>query len=623
VTAVLGVDLGKTGCRAAVWRGGEVAGYAEGPGAPGLADPRGVDAAERAVLAVAGEALQQAGTPVDAACVGTPGALAAPEAAHELARRLAVGLGVPRIAVTSDAITSHAGALAGGPGVVLAAGTGAVALAAGPDGQWRVVDGCGGWLGDEGSGAQIGMEALRAVLRATDGRGPDTALRAAAQARFGRLADLPRTVAGAANPGQLAATFAPDVAEHAAAGDPVAAAIVAAAAGALAGTALAAVRALPGSPPVAVVGGLTQLGPVLLDPLHAALAEAGAQVVAAAGSALDGARLLAVRTDTALEAQVVRLAATPRAQPEPEAATPAELDLLPTEGVRPGLDDLEARPAADVVRLLVDAEADAQRALSDAVPELVAAVEAVAARMAAGGRLIYAGAGTPGRLAQLDAAECVPTFGVPEGLVVGVLAGGTAALTRTVDGAEDRAEDAVAELRALALTPADTVVGITASGRTPFVLGAVGYARAAGALTVGITNNPGTELAAAVDLPVAILTGPEVLAGSTRLTAGTTEKIALNVLSTAVMISLGKTYRARMVDVQASNAKLRRRALRMVRDITGAAEPDAQRALAEAGGQAKTAVVALLAGVDAATARQRLDAAGGRVAAALEPGAAR
>ncbi|OQZ93984.1 N-acetylmuramic acid 6-phosphate etherase [Mycobacterium alsense] len=293
------------------------------------------------------------------------------------------------------------------------------------------------------------------------------------------------------------------------------------------------------------------------------------------------------------------------------AAATGRLDALATEGHRPDLDDLDTRPIAELVALLVEAEGDAHAAVVAAVPRIAAAAEAIAARLERGGRLIYAGAGTPGRLGVLDAAECGPTFGTD--LVRGVIAGGPAALTEAIEGAEDAFEPA----DLAGLTSADALVGITASGRTPYTLGALEHARATGALTVAIVNNPGS--AAPADIVVELLTGPEVLAGSTRLTAGTAQKVALNALSTSVMIALGRAYGPRMVDVRATNAKLRRRAVRIVRDATGVDEEAAAAALAAAGGHAKTAIVALLAGVDAAEAAVRLDRARGHVRDALAP----
>jgi N-acetylmuramic acid 6-phosphate etherase len=267
--------------------------------------------------------------------------------------------------------------------------------------------------------------------------------------------------------------------------------------------------------------------------------------------------------------------------------------------------------------LLVEAEARAHAALTAAIPALGAAAEAIAARMRAGGRLRYAGAGTPGRIAVQDAAECVPTFGTDPDLVVALIAGGTRAMTEAVEGAEDDGEAGRSDLLAAGLTENDAVVGISASGRTPYVVGALTAARERGALTVAVTNAPGGEIARIADHAVEISTGAEVLAGSTRMTAGTTQKVVLNAISTSAMIALGKTYGPRMVDLRATNEKLRRRALRIVAEVTGAADGEAAAALEAADGHVKTAIVALLAGVDTAEARERLARADGRVRGAL------
>nr|WP_232005318.1 N-acetylmuramic acid 6-phosphate etherase [Mycobacterium sp. 852002-53434_SCH5985345] len=565
---ILAVDLGKTSCRASA-----CGRRAEGPGAPGLAAPGGVRAAEAAILNVA----RQFGA-VDEVIVGAAGAEAAPDAARALGDALLTSLRAERVAVTSDAVTAHAGALNGQAGVVLIAGTGVVALAIDAEGRWRRADGWGPWLGDEGGGAWIGAAGLRAALRAHDGRGPSTTLLDAARARFGAPRTWPAQLTGAA----ALASFAPDV--LAAQGDAAALAIVGAAAEALAATARAA-----GDFPVAMVGGLAG---------YKALREK-LDLVPAVGDALDG----ALRLGPIHEPHVIRVQAAPK--------TPAVqgLDTLATEAVRPGLHDLDARPIGEVVALLVAAEGEAHAAVAAAVPRIAAAAEAIAARLEHGGRLIYTGAGTPGRLGVLDAAECAPTFDTD--LVRGVIAGGPAALTKAIEGAEDAFEPTdLADL-----TAADALVGITASGRTPYVLGALEHARAAGALTVAIVNNPGG--AASADVVIELLTGPEVLAGSTRLTAGTAQKVVLNALSTSVMIALGKAYGPRMVDVRPTSAKLRRRAVRIVRDAAGVDEENAAAALAAAGGHAKTAIVALLAGVDAAEAAARLDRARGRVRDAL------
>ncbi len=591
---VLAVDLGKTACRAA-WRGE----MADGPGAAGLAAPGGVAAAEAAILAVCGPLLR--GGTVELAGVAVAGALAAPDAARALARCLCDSLPAARVALCSDAVAAHAGALAGQPGVVLSVGTGAVATAVGPDGVAYRVDGWGAWLGDAGGGAWLGRRGLRAALRAWDGRGPPTLLQDAAVARFGALDTLPAAVEGGANPARTLASFAPDVVAAAASGDAVAAALLDAAAGALADTAAAAAARVPAGLPVTLTGGLAS---VLAERVAARL---GAALHPPRGTALDGAVLLACDPVTVHEGAVHRAAAVPR----------HALDGLATEGMQPGLDDLDLRGPGAVVHLVLAAERSAGDALNRAAPALAAAADAVAARMAAGGRLFYLGAGTPGRLATLDAAELGPTFNAPPGLVVPLLAGGPAAMLEAAEGAEDDTDAAGVALDAHGLAAGDCVVGITASGRTPFVVAGLAHAARRGALTVAVVNNPRSPAAAAAALAVEILTGAELIAGSTRMAAGTAQKIALNALSTAVMVAAGKTYGARMVDVRATNAKLRRRAARIVREVTGVTEADAAAALAASGGRVKPALVALLAKVDPAEAERRLQHSGGRVRQAV------
>ena len=294
------------------------------------------------------------------------------------------------------------------------------------------------------------------------------------------------------------------------------------------------------------------------------------------------------------------------------------LDLLATEAIRPGLERLDEMAPAALVRLLLAAERAACDALARAEAALAAAAEAVAARLLAGGRLFYLGAGTPGRLAVLDAAELGPTYSAPPGLVVPLLAGGLGAMLEAAEGAEDDAHAAPRALEQHGLTAADAVVGITASGRTPYVVGGLHYAVSRGSLTVAVVNNPASPAAAAAALAVEILTGAEVVAGSTRMTAGTVQKVALNALSTAAMVALGKTYGARMVDLRANNAKLRRRALRIVCEVTGAAPELAEATLAQCGGSVKPALVVLLAGVAVGEAERRLAQCGGRVRQALE-----
>ncbi|GAA0678385.1 N-acetylmuramic acid 6-phosphate etherase [Kitasatospora atroaurantiaca] len=295
----------------------------------------------------------------------------------------------------------------------------------------------------------------------------------------------------------------------------------------------------------------------------------------------------------------------------------ARLAELTTEAVREDLAGIDLLPTVEIARLMNAEDAGVPAAIAPLLPAIAAAVDAVAERMARGGRLIHAGAGTAGRLGVLDASECPPTFNTAPGQVIGLIAGGAEAMAGAVEGAEDSREAAVADLAALGLTADDTVVGISASGRTPYTVAAVEYARSLGALTIGLACNADTALGAAAEHPLEVVTGPELLAGSTRLKAGTAQKLVLNMLSTIVMIRLGKTYGNLMVDVRSSNEKLRARAHRLVAEATGAPDEEVGAALAAAGGEVKVAILALLAEVDAATAAGLLTEHDGRLRSAL------
>ncbi|MFJ9816791.1 N-acetylmuramic acid 6-phosphate etherase [Streptomyces sp. NPDC101151] len=295
----------------------------------------------------------------------------------------------------------------------------------------------------------------------------------------------------------------------------------------------------------------------------------------------------------------------------------SELASLTTEAFRPELSEIDRLPTLDIARLMNGEDAGVAAAVAARLPQIAAAVDAVADRMARGGRLIYAGAGTAGRLGVLDASECPPTFNTDPAQVVGLIAGGPEAMVTSVEGAEDSEELARADLDALKLGPDDTVVGISASGRTPYAIGAVQHARALGALTIGLACNEHSTLAAAAEHGIEVVVGPELITGSTRLKAGTAQKLVLNMLSTITMIRLGKTYGNLMVDVRASNDKLRARSRRIVALATGASEEEIERALTESGGEVKNAILAILAGVDGPTAARLLEESGGRLRAAL------
>ncbi|HYP63418.1 MAG TPA: N-acetylmuramic acid 6-phosphate etherase [Acidocella sp.] len=288
-----------------------------------------------------------------------------------------------------------------------------------------------------------------------------------------------------------------------------------------------------------------------------------------------------------------------------------------TEAAREELADLDERPTIGIVQAFLAQEQSAQRALGNAAPVLAELAEAVATKLRDGGRLFYAGAGTSGRLGLLDAVECAPTFGIQDGLIVPLLAGGQGAFIKAVEGAEDDEAAARAALDEHGFCADDALVGIAASGTTPFTLAALRQARALGGLTGAIVNNPHTPMAEAADIPVELLTGAEIIAGSTRLSAGSAQKIALNILSSIVMIRLGKTYGPFMVDMRASNAKLRRRAMRMLQSITGASEQDAALALTACNMHVKRAALMLLRKISAAEAEQALAASSGSLRRAL------
>jgi len=291
------------------------------------------------------------------------------------------------------------------------------------------------------------------------------------------------------------------------------------------------------------------------------------------------------------------------------------LGHLSTEGARAERAEIDRLPTAELVRLMNADDAIVPAAVGEAAPAIAAAVDAIVERLEAGGRMIYVGAGTAGRIGVLDASECGPTFNTDR--VMGVIAGGQVAVSTASESAEDHPDSGAQAIAVLGVGAHDAVVGISASGRTPYVLGAIARARVAGALTVGLACNADSELSAAVEHPIEVLVGPEFIAGSTRLKAGTAQKLVLNMLSTLTMVRLGKTYGNLMVDVRVTNAKLRDRATRIVEQVAGVDATAAASALAEAGGDAKVAVTMLRTGTSAAGARERLDAVGGHLRRAL------
>jgi len=293
------------------------------------------------------------------------------------------------------------------------------------------------------------------------------------------------------------------------------------------------------------------------------------------------------------------------------------LRTLETEKVNPATSEIDLMSPLEIVQAINAEDAKVAQAVEQVLPQIAAAIEAIAERLRQGGRLIYAGAGTSGRLGALDASECPPTFNVSPNTIVACIAGGPTAMTLAHEDFEDSVEAGRADVAGLNLNAKDTVVGITASGRTPYVRGAIAYAKEQGAFTIGLACNADSPLAAEVDIMIAPVVGPEVITGSTRLKAGTAQKMVLNMLSTGSMILLGKTFGNLMVDEQTTNYKLRQRALSIVQRITGLEADAAQQMLDACGGETKTAILAACANLTPEQAREKLAAHGNILRKAL------
>jgi N-acetylmuramic acid 6-phosphate etherase len=288
-----------------------------------------------------------------------------------------------------------------------------------------------------------------------------------------------------------------------------------------------------------------------------------------------------------------------------------------TEQRNPRTRGLDAMSTSGILRAIHREDATVARAVAGAIPAIDRAVEAIVATLNRGGRVFYVGAGTSGRLAALDAAEIPPTFGTPARKVQAVIAGGRRALTHAVEGAEDNEAQGARDLAARRLTRNDAVIGITASGATPYVLGALAYARRRGGVVIGITSNPRTRVARLAPISIVTETGPEAITGSTRMKAGTAQKMVLNMLSTTVMTRLGRVYDNWMIGVALTNRKLKQRGLRILAEASGSSVAEATRALRQSGHDLRAALIMLKSGVDARTARRRLRGAGGDLRAAL------
>ena len=296
---------------------------------------------------------------------------------------------------------------------------------------------------------------------------------------------------------------------------------------------------------------------------------------------------------------------------------PPSLENLLTEQPNPASASIDDLPTGKMLRIINQEDRKVAEAVEREIPAIARAVDAIVAAFRSGGRLFYMGAGTSGRLGVLDASECPPTFGVPPEMVQGIIAGGEPALSRSTEATEDDPAIGVRDLTARGFTGRDVLVALAASGRTPYVLGAVGEARRRGAVTVGISCTPDSELARAVDIPITPLPGPEILAGSTRMKAGTAQKLVLNMLSTGAFIRLGYVYDNLMVNVQPTNTKLADRARRIVARAAGISQERAADLLEEAGRNVRTAILMAKTGAGRAEAERRLAEAGGRISEAL------
>lgn len=294
------------------------------------------------------------------------------------------------------------------------------------------------------------------------------------------------------------------------------------------------------------------------------------------------------------------------------------LSTLITEQRNPNSMHVDSLSALEIVQLMNEEDKQVPLAIEKCLPQIAQTVECIVAAFQQGGRLVYIGAGTSGRLGVLDASECPPTFGVSPEMVKGIIAGGERALRHPIEGAEDSKAQAVVDLQTIQFSSKDVLVGIAASGRTPYVIGALEYAKSLGSVTVSIESNPNSAMANIVDIAIDTVVGPEVLTGSSRLKSGTAQKLVLNMLTTASMILMGKCYQNLMVDVQASNEKLKVRAIRIVMQATDCDKALAEETLKQADQNAKLAIMMILSGLDRAQAEALLEKHQGKLQLALK-----
>ena len=606
----LAYDGGGTTTRAGLYTADRAL-VAETTGGPCNPVDVGLSACVATLAALAGRLVAAHPGPLAAVAAGVSGA-GKVGYGTAIGQALCRDLGAARVVTTNDVrgvLFANAGA---GAGILAVAGTGSCVVGQAADGREATAGGRGTFFGDEGSAYQIVAGALRAVAGVRDGLGPATRLEGplieAIQADHEGAAGLTAWAASATK--YDVAQLCPIVATVAEQGDPVARDVVATQACRLAAQVGAVYTrlALPAGTPVFLIGGVLENCAPFRTAFEAALlthVPAGEPTVAP----LRGHRAV---VELALADPPPSWAVVCTAVSAPDDGAPA------TEQRMPGPRTLDVMSADEIVRTMNREDALVPEAVARQAPALAAATAAAAAALQSGGRLIYIGAGTSGRLGVLDAAECPPTFGVSPDRVVALIAGGERALRASVEDAEDNTARAAEDIRAIA--PAvgahDVVVGIAASGRTPYVQSALDTAKARGARTVLVCCVDAPAIDA--DIIVALNTGPEVVAGSTRLKAGTATKLALNTISTGAMALAGYVYEGLMVGVQPVNEKLRRRALNIVAALTGLEAAAAGAALAAAGDRIPVAVVMVREQTDVAEAEIRLRKAGGSLRAALE-----
>jgi len=584
-----GVDAGGTKIRAAVADDhGRLLAHVEGPGANAAVD--GAEESARRIAGVLRPVVQ--GRTLAGMVVGIAGGWSSAVAAR-IARPLRTALTVRRLEVMNDAVAALRAHAPDRPALLLSLGTGVVLVGRHPGRPGAVVrvDGWGPLGGDEGSGQWLGEAALRAALSGHDGRGPRTAFTRAVLRRLG-LADPGRDihrVYAAPRPQALLAALAPIVVTHARRGDPVARAIVRNAGAGLARTVRAGVAALPpGRVALFVTGGLAGAAPELLAGVRALARSRPGRIrlvtdrVVGEASALR----LAVRLgggpglERAVEPVLTRAATGPVRRLR---AASNERGLPVTEQANPATADFSRQTPLDMARAMNREDARVAPAIEAILPAVARAVALAESALRRGGRLIYVGAGTSGRLGVLDASEAPPTFGVSPRTVVGVIAGGQRALARGVEGAEDRADQGAAAIRRLDVSGKDCVIGLSVSGGAPYVLAAIALARRRGAATVAITCNPASRLAHAVRVALVPRVGPEAIAGSSRLKAGTAQKMLLNMISTCAFARIGRIEGNLMIRVTPVNVKLRLRAARIIATTLGIPVTEARRRLIRAG----------------------------------------